>query len=74
MPLSRRLVAEVEPCFITPGELQHQMKRLESPRECREVLLDDGLDTGEVANEVGGLALEVKARERAFSVAGSLCG
>lgn len=56
-----------EPCFITPGELQYQMERLETPQECREVLLDDGLTPAEVANEVGGLAVEVKARETSFS-------
>ena len=56
-----------EPCFITPTELHYQMERLEGARESREVVLDNSMSAGEMANVVGGLALEIKARDARLS-------
>ena len=52
-----------EPCFITPTELHYQIERLEAARESREVVMDDSMSAGDMANVIGGLALEIKARE-----------
>jgi Type II secretion system (T2SS), protein E, N-terminal domain len=56
-----------EPCFITPTELNYQMERLEAARESREVVLDDSMTAAEMANVVGGLALEITARDASLS-------
>jgi hypothetical protein len=56
-----------EPCFITPTELHYQMERLEAAQQCREVVLEESLTPAEMANAVGGLALEVTAREVSLS-------
>ncbi|MGA8939019.1 MAG: hypothetical protein WB439_07635 [Acidobacteriaceae bacterium] len=56
-----------EPCFITPSEYRHRMEHLQPAPECRDVFLDDSLTPTEIANKVGDLALEVKARETSFS-------
>lgn len=64
--IEQATACKVEPCFVTPTEFQHQMKRLEVVRECTEVLLDLHFTPSEVANKVGCFALEVKAREITF--------
>ncbi len=56
-----------EPCFITPTELHYQMERLENARERREVVLEDSMTAAEMANTVGGLALEITARNVSLS-------
>ncbi len=56
-----------EPCFITPTELHYQMERLQAARESREVVIDDSMSAGEMANAVGRLALEIKARDARLS-------
>jgi hypothetical protein len=56
-----------EPCFITPTELHYQMERLEAARENREIILEDSMTAGEMANVVGGLALEIRARDVSLS-------
>lgn len=53
----------VEPCFITPTELHYQMERLQLSAENREIVLKDSLTAAEKANTVGGLALEIRARD-----------
>ncbi|HSY37742.1 MAG TPA: hypothetical protein VK814_18450 [Acidobacteriaceae bacterium] len=57
----------VEPCFITPTELHYQMERLEAARESREVVLEASMTAAEMANVVGGLALEITARDASLS-------
>jgi hypothetical protein len=56
-----------EPCFITPTELRYQMQHLEASRESKEVVLEDAMTAAEMANVVGGLALEISAREVSLS-------
>jgi Type II secretion system (T2SS), protein E, N-terminal domain len=56
-----------EACFITPTELHYQMERLEAARESREVVLEDSMTAAEMANTVGGLALEITARNVSLS-------
>jgi hypothetical protein len=56
-----------EPCFITPTELQYQMERLETRGECREVVFEDELTAAEMANTIGGFALEITARDVSLS-------
>lgn len=56
-----------EPCFITPTEMHFQMERLEAGRESREVVLEASMTAAEMANVVGGLALEIKARDASLS-------
>ncbi len=58
---------QVEPCFITPTELHYQMERLEAARESKEVILDASMTAAELANVVGGLALEMRARDVSVS-------
>jgi hypothetical protein len=57
-----------EACFITPTELHYQMERLESSRESKEVILEDSLTATEMANVVGGVALDIKARHASLSM------
>jgi hypothetical protein len=56
-----------EPCFITPTELRYQMERLEAARESKEVVLEDSMTAAEMAKVVGGLALEITARDVSLS-------
>jgi len=56
-----------EPCFITPTEMHYQMERLESAQESREVVLESSMTAAEMANVVGGLALEITARDASLS-------
>lgn len=56
-----------EACFITPTELRYQRERLESARANREVVLEDSMTAAEMANVVGGLALEIRARDVSLS-------
>jgi Type II secretion system (T2SS), protein E, N-terminal domain len=56
-----------EPCFITPTELHYQLERLEAVRESKEVVLDSSMTAAEMANVVGGLALEITARDTSLS-------
>ncbi len=56
-----------EPCFITPTELHYQMERLEAAQACREVVLEESMTPAEMANAVGGFALEVTARDVSLS-------
>ena len=58
---------KAEPCFITPTELHYQMERLQAARESEEVVLEDSLTAAEMAKVVGGLALEITAREVSLS-------
>ena len=57
----------VEPCFITPTELHYQTERLEAARESREVVLEASMTATEMANVVGGLALETTARDASLT-------
>lgn len=56
-----------EPCFITPTELHYQMERLETAQENREIMLEDSMTALEMSNVVGGLALEIRARNASLS-------
>ena len=57
-----------EPCFITPTEMHYQMERLEgAAHESSEVVLEASMTAAEVANVVGELALEIKARDASLS-------
>jgi hypothetical protein len=58
---------KAEPCFITPTELHYQMERLESGRQNGEVILEDSMTAAEMANVVGGLALDIRARDVSLS-------
>jgi hypothetical protein len=65
--LERVTGCKAEPCFITPTELHYQIERLEAARESREVILDNSMTAAEVANVVGGLALDIRARDVSLS-------
>ena len=54
---------KAEPCFITSTEFRYQMEHLTSAQERREVVIEEPVTPAEMANVVGGLALEVVARE-----------
>ncbi|MGA7156982.1 MAG: hypothetical protein WBY53_09060 [Acidobacteriaceae bacterium] len=59
-----------ESCFITPSEYQRRIEQLRTVSECRDELVDDTRTVAAIANRVGDLALEVKARETSFSRCG----
>jgi hypothetical protein len=54
---------KAEPCFITPTELHYQTERLEAACVSREVVLEDSMTPTEMANVVGGLALEIRVKD-----------
>lgn len=56
-----------EPCFITPAEFDYRVKHIGRTEACREVHFDSSMTADEAARRVGGLALEVKARQTTFS-------
>jgi len=56
-----------EPCFITPTEFGEQMARLTAVPDCDEVVLEDPQTPKQMANTLGGFAVEVAAREASFA-------
>lgn len=65
--LEQMMGCRAEPCFITPTELHYQVERQEAARDSREVVFEDSMTALEMANAVGVLALEIRAREVRFS-------
>ncbi len=56
-----------EPCFITPTEFREQMERLTTAENYTEVVVEDALTPAQTAKAVGGLAVEIGAREASFA-------
>ena len=56
-----------EPCFITPTAFGEQMARLTPALGYEEVVLEDPLTPAQMAKAVGGLAVEVGAKEASFT-------
>jgi hypothetical protein len=56
----------VEPCFITPSDLEGQMERLASPPDYHEVVIDDPGSTDQMARTLGQIAAQVGVREATF--------
>jgi hypothetical protein len=57
----------VDACFITPTDLHYQMERFESAQDRREIILDDLTTAIDFGKFVGGVALEITAREVSLS-------
>jgi hypothetical protein len=55
-----------EPCFITPTEFEAQMAHLTQTPDCEEKIFDEPGTPAQMANTLGGLAVEVAAREVCF--------
>ena len=56
-----------EPCFITPAEFNEQMERVTAVRGYEEAVIDNPGTPMQMARTLGGFAVEVSAREAAFS-------
>jgi hypothetical protein len=56
-----------EACFITPIDFADQMRRLTTPGNYEEVVLDEFLRPEQMARSLGGLAQDAEAREAAFT-------
>jgi hypothetical protein len=56
-----------EACFVTPADFADQMRRLTTPGNYGEVVLDEFLRPEQMARSLGGLALDVDAREATFT-------
>jgi hypothetical protein len=55
-----------EPCFITPAEFDAQMPRVTGSPDCQEVVFDEIMTPAQMAKTLGGLTIEVAAREARF--------
>jgi hypothetical protein len=55
-----------EPCFITPTEFDAQLPRVTVAPDCQEVVFEDIMTPTQMANALGGLTIEVAAREARF--------
>jgi hypothetical protein len=56
-----------EPCFITPTEYAGQMENLTTPSGVDELVFEDPRTPAQMGNTVGGLAVEIGAREASFA-------
>ena len=57
---------KAEPCFITPTEFEAQMAHLTPTPDCEEHVFEEPGTPAQMANTLGGLAVEVAAREVCF--------
>jgi len=57
----------VEPCFITADDFQEQLQRVTLPRDYEEIVIDNSGSPEKMARTVGRAAVQVAAREAAFS-------
>jgi hypothetical protein len=55
-----------EPCFITPAEFDAQLPRVTVAPDCQEVVFEDIMTPTQMAKTLGGLTIEVAAREARF--------
>jgi hypothetical protein len=55
-----------EPCFITPTEFEARMEQRTTAADCEERVFDEPGTPAQMANVLGGLAVEVGAREVSF--------
>ena len=55
-----------EPCFITPTEFDAQLPRVTVAPDCQEVVFEDIMTPTQMAKTLGGLTIEVAAREARF--------
>jgi hypothetical protein len=56
-----------EPCFVTPTDFSEQMVRVNAAPDYEEVVVDEIQTPAQMAKTVGGLAVEVAAREARFA-------
>ena len=59
--------ARIEPCFITPTDLEEQMKRVTAPPDYEEVVVDDLGSPEKMARTVGRVAVGVGAFAAGFN-------
>jgi hypothetical protein len=58
---------KAEPCFITPTEFEAQMAHLTQTPDCVEQVLEEAGTPAQMANTLGGVAVEIAAREACFA-------
>lgn len=57
---------KAEPCFITATEFDIQMTRVTGVPDCEETVFEQLMTPMQMANTLGGLAVEISAREASF--------
>jgi hypothetical protein len=65
--LEQILGCKAEPCFVTATDFDLQMTRLMGGPDYREVVFEEQMTPAQMANSLGGLALEISAREASFA-------
>jgi hypothetical protein len=64
--LEQVIGCKAQPCFITPTEFDIQMTRVTGAPDYKEEVFEDLLTPMRMANTLGGLAVEISAREANF--------
>jgi Type II secretion system (T2SS), protein E, N-terminal domain len=64
--LEQMMGCRAEPCFITPTEFEAQLPRVTGVPDCQEVVFEEMMTPTQMAKTLGGLAIEVAAREVRF--------
>ena len=64
--LEQVIGCKAQPCFITPTEFDIQIARVAGARDYKEEVFEQLLTPMQMANTLGGLAVEVSAREATF--------
>jgi len=65
--LEQILGCKAEPCFVTATDFDSQMTRLTGVPDYEEIVFEQLMTPGQMANSLGALALEVGAREASFA-------
>jgi len=64
--LEQVMGCKAEPCFVTATEFDVQMHRVTGAPDCEEIVIEDAMKPAQMAKTLGGLAIEVAAREARF--------